>query len=359
MKPTILIDARFWDPKNGGLSKYNQGLIYNLAKIKPNRFNYVVLTHHCRPKLADNFLVVPSHVDHYSFKEQFLASIIQKYKPDLIHYLHFNHPLINFSPFIITIHDMIKHYFPDPVDTSHPPLIYQAKRIAYKIVFNQALTSSKHIITPSQSVKRQIIQLKPNLADKISPIYEGVFFGPEAKKDFPKLKLPEKFLVYVGNLYQHKNIGFLIKNINSIRSLGLDLVIINPQKPGLKWRSIFKENKIISYYHVSQAQLKYVYQKAYAFISPSLMEGFGLPVIESIFFDKPAILSDISVFKEITHNRMVYFSPRANLSLIKSLKKLKQNYRFYQKTSQNLKNYYNFKNTALKTYQVYQQMLNQ
>ncbi len=356
MKPLILIDARFWDSYNGGLSKYAQGLIFNLAKLPP-KFHYLILTHHCSPHLPSNFKVIPTYIPHYSLKEQLLFTLIQKYHPQLIHYLHFNHPIFTPTPFLVTIHDLIKNFFPQPTDSTHSYLGFHLKRWGYKIVLRHALYKSAKIITPTQSVKNQIIDIHPQLKKKIIPIYEGIYFQSSTLEPLGS-SLPSRYFLYVGSLYQHKNVTFLIKNIKLIRQFGLDLIIVVPGKINKKWQKLLQKEKIIFFSNLKESQLRFLYYKAYAFISPSLMEGFGLPVIEALSFGKPVILSDIPVFREITHQKMVYFSPSSSFELKKALRLLERNYVFYEKMSENLASYYDFHTTAVKTEYLYSQILN-
>jgi alpha-1,2-rhamnosyltransferase len=50
-----------------------------------------------------------------------------------------------------------------------------------------------------------------------------------------------------------------------------------------------------------------LYKNAYACICATMREGFGLPLVESIHFDKPVIASDIEVDKEVGNGYPVYF----------------------------------------------------
>jgi glycosyltransferase involved in cell wall biosynthesis len=52
-----------------------------------------------------------------------------------------------------------------------------------------------------------------------------------------------------------------------------------------------------------------VYQKAIAFIYPSLYEGFGIPILEAFACGCPVVLSDRSCFPEVGQNAALYFNP--------------------------------------------------
>ncbi len=359
MRPKILIDTRFWQPKHGGLSKYSQGLILALNQLKTN-FDYIILTESQTPKLGNNFKVIATKTKHYSLKEQLtIPFYILKSKPDLIHFLHFNLPIIK-PPikFVVTIHDLIKDYFTLPVDTSHNKYIFKFKRAAYKLTIKRAIYSANHIITPTQTVKNQILsRYKQVKSDKITPIYEGCWQN-QARPVMPKgFQLDKPYLLYVGSLYQHKNVIFLLKHLDTIKSNGFELVIVTPKAATGNWRKILETNRVNYYHNLPETNLNWLYQNCYALVSASLMEGFGLPVIEAMTYNKPVLISNIPAFLEITHNQTVYFDPHQPDSFAKALYQLKSNYHYYQKVSANLKNYYSFSTMATKTLDVYKKLL--
>lgn len=70
----------------------------------------------------------------------------------------------------------------------------------------------------------------------------------------------------------------------------------------------------------NDADLRHLYQKAEALLFPSITEGFGLPLIEANSFGLPAIVSDISVFREICGDGATYFDVADVDSLVKRLR---------------------------------------
>jgi glycosyltransferase involved in cell wall biosynthesis len=172
----ILIDARFYGLENAGLGRYTINLINELQK-QDKKNSYVVLLrqkYFDKLNLQNNFQKVLADINHYSLKEQVrLQKIINKQKPDLTHFLHFNVPLIFNKNFIVTIHDMTMHY--QKADSSNLPFpLYFIKRAFYKKVFRHAVTKSKKIIVPSEFVKSQIIEFFKIPKEKIFITYEGI-----------------------------------------------------------------------------------------------------------------------------------------------------------------------------------------
>jgi glycosyltransferase involved in cell wall biosynthesis len=61
--------------------------------------------------------------------------------------------------------------------------------------------------------------------------------------------------------------------------------------------------------YVPEEQKVWLYQHASAVIIPSLSEGFGLPVLEALFYNKPLLLSNQAALPEIAGPTATYFNP--------------------------------------------------
>jgi glycosyltransferase involved in cell wall biosynthesis len=345
----IAIDCRFWGTKNTGLGRYTQNLVENLLKIDKKN-DYILLVD---PKnnltigqsspggnaedpwqSRDNLTIAPVNVSHYSLKEQLLLpKILKKVHPDLVHFPHFNVPIFCHYPFVVTIHDLIKHYFQGTETTTRQALIYYFKYWGYKQVFFQAVTKAKKIIVPSQFVKKQILKFYSLPADKIQVVYEGVSMKQTYNLQPTTYNLKNYFL-YVGNAYPHKNLDTLIlamKKLNSssypLHPTPYTLKIVSPRdvfysrlQGTIKRFQAEKFVKLVG--HVTDERLKKLYNQALAFISPSLMEGFGLPGLEAMANACPVICSNIATFKEIYAQAVTYFNPENIDDIVDKIKRV-------------------------------------
>jgi glycosyltransferase involved in cell wall biosynthesis len=61
--------------------------------------------------------------------------------------------------------------------------------------------------------------------------------------------------------------------------------------------------------HVTDAELSWLYQHAAAFVFMSLDEGFGLPPLEALYFERTVIASDIAVMREVLGPFGLYVDP--------------------------------------------------
>ena len=130
-KPHILIDARLYGPVHTGIGRYTKNLLLALKKLPdfPNfRFTLLVyqdLLPQIKKDLGTNFLYLATNISHYSLSEQLkLPSLLNQTKADLVHFTHFNKPLFYFHPSIITIHDLIKHFYKGQGTTTKKSYFY-------------------------------------------------------------------------------------------------------------------------------------------------------------------------------------------------------------------------------------------
>lgn len=172
----IVIDARLYGPKDTGIGRYTQKLVENLVKID-RKNSYVILLrkdNYEALKFPDNWTKVLSDIKHYTFEEQFkLPFILNSIKPDLVHFPHFNVPILYFGRFVVTIHDLIMHKFKSGTATTRKFPIYQIWRFGYHTAFIKAIYGSRKIIVPAKAVKEEVVKFYKISPKKVEVTYEG------------------------------------------------------------------------------------------------------------------------------------------------------------------------------------------
>ncbi len=128
------------------------------------------------------------------------------------------------------------------------------------------------------------------------------------------MKQLDKYFLYVGNAYPHKNLERLAEAVVNLKlkTSNFKLVMVGPsdyfyQKLRKKIKELNLENNIVFYGPASREELTNLYQNATALVFPSLMEGFGLPAVEAIRNNCLVLCSDIPVFHEILKDAAIYF----------------------------------------------------
>lgn len=255
----------------------------------------------------------------YGIKEQlkFPYKKLKKLKPDILHVPHYNVPLFYKGNMIVTIHDL--------THLVHKEFLNNKLEYLYaKFMIYMALKKAKIIITVSESTKKDILKFYPKTEpNKVKVIYNGV--GNEfvkknkseieylyGKYNIPKFK---KILLYVGNLKPHKNLEIIFKALSCICDKEKYCLILvgkafNHQIDlKEKEKELNLENIVIHTGMVSQTELVDFYNLADLFIFPSLYEGFGLPVLESLKCGTPVACSNTSSMPEVGLDMVEYFDP--------------------------------------------------
>lgn len=247
---------------------------------------------------------------------------------DLIHYPYFDpfFPSLSRSykiPTIITIHDLIPLRF-----ATHFPVGLRGK-------FNwfwqrRALRRAHHIITDSESSKRDIIKILGIESNLISVIPLGPNHTQHvpanlSKKIAQNYALPPKYILYVGDINWNKNVVGLIKAFASLNRRDLSLVLVGKvfsDKPNIpEYQRIVKAiadsgkvDQIIQLGYVPGHHLSVIYTAATLYVQPSWYEGFGLPILEAMKFGCPVASSDRGSLKEVGGRSVAYFDPAKNMT---------------------------------------------
>jgi len=217
---------------------------------------------------------------------------------------------------VYTLHDLTWWFYPETAS--------RLGRIYYSRVALMALLKS-FIVVPSDSVKHDLKSQFPVNEDRIFTIHNGLTEFAINQEEV-KIIIPKNFILIVGTLEPRKNLQNFLKAYEaSSANDQYELVIV-----GRKGWGALPEN-VHLYTACSDSELAYIYSRADAFFLPSIYEGFGLPLIEALFFQIPIFCSDISVFREVGGQACNYFNPRNILAIITALNLFVDNKYFFDK----------------------------
>jgi glycosyltransferase involved in cell wall biosynthesis len=225
---------------------------------------------------------------------------------------------------VVTIHDLIFLRFPD---------LYKSwDRKIYSKKFKYACKIADLIIAVSNQTANDIKQFFGTDNSKIKVIYQGC--NPVFRKELnnseraniiKKYGFPESYILYVGTIEERKNLLSLIKAIN-IAKIELPLVVIGGRTSYFKKvKEYIDQVKVKNIYFLEtilNEDLPAVYQQAEVFVYPSVFEGFGIPVIESLYSKTPVITSKHGCFPEAGGPSSVYVDPQNIEELAIAIKKV-------------------------------------
>lgn len=213
-------------------------------------------------------------------------------------------------PQIITIYDLIPIFFPE----CSPKF-----RHYYKYIIPLLLKSSKYIIAGSESTKKDIIK-QFSYNGSIEVIYPGFSqdkFKPQPKSIIDKVRSKYNLKTYflcVSEIRSYKNFRRLIKAYVKIKNQSHQLVIVGRFTKNEKDMMYMPEmegmsDKIKVLGFVPDDDLAPLYAGAYAFLFPSLYEGFGLPPLEAMACGCPVLVANTSSIPEVCNDAGYYFNP--------------------------------------------------
>ena len=228
-------------------------------------------------------------------------------KCDLIHGPVYALPSMLAKPAVVTIHDVIA--------MSHPLFCTPGSAKIQKRTISRSVKAARRIIVPSLAAQEDLLRnvqgLRPDTIDVIpwgvSPLFKPLEAGT---RDAARaaLKLPPEYVLFVGNLEPKKNLPMLIRGFFAAkmhRKFPHKLVIVGQQGWGLdNLERLIREHNAQEFVmftgYVPQEALPALYNLADLFIMPSLIEGFGMPVLEAMASGCPVLISTDPALQEVS-----------------------------------------------------------
>ncbi len=327
----LFLDARMIE--FSGIGTY----IQNLIPFFVGKVDVVLLGDEKRiKKYVKDVEIIPLKSSIYFPLEQVEIPLKIK-KCDIFWSPHFNTPIfpIKAKKRVVSIHDVFHLAF------SKYYSFFERRYINFLI--RSAVKLSDVIITVSYFSKNEIIKYTNADPQKIEVIYNGVdldLFKIYEKKMLDKVtskyNLPDKFILYVGNIKPHKNLKKAIKAFEIFSKDYKDfyLVIVGQKEGFYKGdKEIFHilesnkslSKKVIFTGYIEREDLPLIYNLACFLLFPSLYEGFGLPPLEAMACGCPVVASDIPVIKEICEDAVYYVNPLDPLDMAKGMREVFEN----------------------------------
>jgi glycosyltransferase involved in cell wall biosynthesis len=390
----IGIDARMYGYAQTGIGNYIRHLLKYIFELdKENSYVIFLL-----PEEYDNFELPNERIKKvkvsakwYGWKEQFLFPFeLYKEKLDLMHFTHFNSPVLYFKKSIVTIHDITPYFFPGHKMKS------LLRRIGFRAVFFSSVKKAKKVIAVSKNTKSDIINHFGISENKIEVIYEGVdeqfriikswlhsscrnrTVEPERESFTNRLHSPagtmeptitKQFIFYAGVWRNHKNLAGLVKAFGILKNkykLNYQLVLggkEDPYYPEVRkmWEKLGLEKEIIRTGFIDQKELPLFYNAAEISVIPSFYEGFGLTGLEAMACGTPVVSSNKTSLPEILGDAAIYFNPNNPEEMAEKMKLVLTDKKLYNELKE--KGFkqiekYSWEKMGRETIEIYRKILN-
>lgn len=331
----ICIDARSLRDTPTGLGRYATYLVRHIAQLDQQN-EFIIIrrpSHHGAIVNQANFREIFVPYDISSARNILRgARIINPLNADIYHSLfHFLPIGVRAKRVMITLHDMIWIDHPELADGR---LLHRwVKGSLGKYGIRQAIRAADHMITGSASAHQVATTAHGVAPDAITTIYHGV--APEWRSGFddPQAALPaayqgRRFIFGLGNSLPYKNLPRLLYAFAEVAESDPDLMIVlvgrgegHPQLVRLAQR-LGLTDRVHFASGLSDAQIRACFKHALFFAFPSIIEGFGLPLLEAMASGCPVLTSNCSSLAEVTGENAELVDPLDIASISAGIRRL-------------------------------------
>lgn len=298
----IAIDARTLGSKPSGIGMYLFDFLKELVKYK--EFDICLITDVTKSeyikscsKMGMKIIAYGKPVKTYEVFSYF--GFIQKQlniiKPDVFWEVNNLIPRKLKGKFktVVTIHDM----FP----ITHAGDVGRVYGMYFKHFMKSTVSHADCILYNSRETKKQTVRFYPEAKTKKSMVTHIIV---DRIKNVPEIR-DDGYFLYVGNMEKRKGVDILLAAYALYKKRGGEKNLLLAGKLNDKYirnqvyRAMQLSRDIEYMNYVSQKKKNELYAHCSCFIFPSKAEGFGMPVVEVMQFNKPVIVGDLSIYDEI------------------------------------------------------------
>jgi glycosyltransferase involved in cell wall biosynthesis len=311
----VALDLRLAFHRRGGIATYAARLLEALSEAEPAS-TFIEVRDRRDPSRTDGLpnvrtlrAVTPAH---FRSEPWTLPIELLRARADLFHATDFVAPLPSPTPTVVTIHDL--------TFLRRPELVTPEARRYYSRV-PRSVRRARAVIAVSAATKHDVVTMLGMPEDRVHvvPLAADAVFRPvddegllRAARD--RFGLPGRFVLFVGTREPRKNLGALIDACTALRDGGepVPLVLVGEEgwlADDLERRARSEENVVVLG-PVSANDLVAIYNLATVVALPSLDEGFGLPVVESMACGTPVVCSGEGALPEVAGDAALLVDPR-------------------------------------------------
>ena len=311
-KTKVYIDVFYYKTALSGIKTYIEELVQGIDKYGRKDVEYIFS--HDIEKLQNKRFFINSkfRLVRWTFQLRYLVwkQIILPVKllcssADVLICPDYIAPIFSSTRKIVVIHDNLFWKYP-----SDYPALWRNYFIK---LIKLGVSSNCELVTTSKYSKNG---LKNIFNNKISYIYQS-----SERVNFKNITERSKdYILHIGTFEKRKDLLTLVKAFKLLKDnteSNLKLVLAGSKNFNGN-KQIYREIKryisknnlrsfVIMPGYINKRQAIYYYNNAFAYVFPSIDEGFGIPLIEAMRAQVPVICSDIEVFREIGDDSVVYF----------------------------------------------------
>jgi glycosyltransferase involved in cell wall biosynthesis len=224
----------------------------------------------------------------------------------------------------------VMHY--DLITRRHPTTASRHIRLLYRFFLVPTLGRATRVGVDSQFVREETAELVPAFEEKseVLPIYinDPARFRPEA----PEGVDPDApFSLFIGNLMPHKNVRRLLQAFEQWHAEAPGefhpLYIVGRARPEVddiapRLRELSERGIVRHFGYISDENISWLYANARCFAFPSLVEGFGLPILEAMSQDCPVVTAAGGATEETAGGAALLVDPCSVESILAGIRRV-------------------------------------
>lgn len=323
--PLVAIDARMTSQMSVGMKLYVRELVKRLPRVAPDLAFVAVINEDVeRHPDMGAVRIADSAAMNASLGEMFaLPRLMARMQPALGHYTTPYAPRWSPYPHVYTIHDLIHRRFPQYHSWKIPPY--------YTLLVGPVARAARAVIVPTKATIPDVERFLGVPPARIRPVPLGVSEAfasacedggrpdTDAAAIVKRFGLRQTYLLYAGNHRRHKNLETLAKAWMLLEDpCDLALTEDGPFDFDVD-RYVKTHGRIVRLGHVGERDLIGLYAASTAAVQPSLLEGFGLTVLEAMAAGAPCVVAQTPALLEVTQGAALTFPPRNHDALAAAL----------------------------------------
>jgi glycosyltransferase involved in cell wall biosynthesis len=257
-----------------------------------------------------------------------LALAIAKEQPDILFIPAHTMPVVHKPSLksVVTIHDLGAEYLPQY--HTFPGKLYLNRSTEF------AAKHATHLIAVSEFTKNDLIKRFGVNPSRITVVYEGVDLAKinrpgneQIVKVKEKYQLNQPYILFVGTIQPRKNLVRLIEAFSRLNDKNINLVLAG--KKGWISEEIYEapnkfkvQDKVKFLGYIEEGDKPSLYAGAECTVLPSLFEGFGLPLLESMACQTPVVAANASSLPEVVADAGLLVDPLSVESIAQGLEKM-------------------------------------
>ncbi len=226
---------------------------------------------------------------------------------------------------VLTLHDLIyyRHRRPPREFSSLVRALWRLYHLTY-FPARMLLRKADALVTISETSKH-LIQSAKLYRGPLEVIYNA---SEMVATNGARQKPSTNKLVYMGSFMEYKNVETLIRGMKVLPDYELHLLSAVSAETQARLEAIGAKSSASLVFHngVSDNEYRQLLGEAFALVTASKDEGFGIPLIEAMALGTPVVCSDIAIFREVAGEAAHYFEADEPYSFASEVLSLSKNW---------------------------------